>query len=169
MHLREIIKAKNKTNVTIGPWTGEKPRRKDFPLSRKSGGAYPLTRKWRWTTVEFGTGSAKFTILVTYHIDLPEFRALLGEQVSGDSCVLARLEYHANHPHLGWHLHVNCEDSSTLGAGMVKPLGQLRIPEVHERHRRSDYTLKDDSMNDNTALDVPAAWFRFKHQTSFPI
>ena len=52
---------------------------------------------------------------------------------------------------------------------MVKPLGQLRIPDTHKRHRRDKYTLNDDSMNDNMALDIAAAWFRFKHQTSFAI
>ena len=109
MNLKEIIAASNKTNISVGPWTDEKPRKKDFPLSRKSGGAFPLTRKWRWATVEFEIGSAKFRLLVAYHIDVPEYMALLGEQISGDSCVLARLEYHANHPHLGWHLHANCE------------------------------------------------------------
>lgn len=168
MHLREVIRAV-KANVTTGSWSIEKPRKKDFPLSRCGGGAYPLTRKWRWCTIEFEAGGANFRLLVAYHVDLPEFLALLGEQVAGDSRVLARLEFHANHPEVGWHMHVNCEESSTLGVGMVKPLGQLRIPGVHCQHRRGEYTLNGDSMNDNMALGVVCDWFRLPYQPSLAI
>ena len=49
---------------------------------------------------------------------------------------------------------------------MIKPLGQSRIPAVHDRHRRNTYTLNGDSMNDNIALSIAAKWFRFSYQSS---
>jgi hypothetical protein len=80
--------------------------------------------------------------------------------------VLARVEYHGNHPQPGWHVHASCDELALIGFGMMKPLGQTRIPGVHDRHRRKELSLNDDSMNDNIALDIAAQWFRFKHQTS---
>jgi hypothetical protein len=66
-------------------------------------------------------------------------------------------------------MHVNCEDPSQISLGVVKPLGQSRIPSVHHRHRRVDYTPTDTFMSDNMALGIAAHWFRFRHQPSLAV
>lgn len=166
MRLRDVIREKNKTKVTFGPWSTEKPKRKDFPLSCKSGWCYPLTRQWRWTTVHFDIGKTSYTILIAYHLVVPEFSAILAERVSNDSRVIGRLEYHANHAEVGWHLHANCDEAHIIGVGMVKPLGQLRIPAARSKHSKGKYTLNGDSMNDNMALAIAGDRYRFPYQTS---
>ena len=44
---------------------------------------------------------------------------------------------------------------------MIKPLGQKRIPAAKTRHRRNEYTLIGDSINDTICLKIVADWFRF--------
>jgi len=168
MLLSEIITSE-KTDVMISEWSDEKPKRGDFPLAGKSGGRFPLTRKWRWSTVRFNVSGTVFRIMVAYHKEVPEYQAVLGEVTERDTKVIARLEYHASHPEPGWHMHVSCEDTSEIRPGVMKPYGQTRLPAVRSYHRRSEYQLSGDSMNDNLALDIASDWFRFKHQTSLDL
>ncbi len=156
MKIAEVIVAQ-KTNVTFGAWRDDKPRKRDFPMSkRRRGGAFPLTRKWRWCTVEFDALGRKFITMVAYHRDLPEYQAVLAERLPDDTRTLARFEYHGAHPVPGWHIHAACGDVNDLELGVTKPLGQNRIPEVRSKHRRGDFVSEDDSMNDDIALKLAA-------------
>lgn len=172
MILSEII-SREKKNVFVSAWTDEKPKRKDYPLSCKAGGRFPLTRKWRWTTVEFDVSGSSYRIMVAYHKDVPEYQAVLGECDGADTKVIARLEYHGAHPIVGWHIHAVCKDGAEVEAGVMKPHGQRRLPDARSHHRRTKYldgfSLSEESMNDNMALDIAAKWFGFKHQTSWSI
>lgn len=169
MRLRDIILAP-KANVTLSEWTNDKPKKRDFPLSlSKRGGAFPLTRKWRWAVVDFDAKGLRFRLLVAYHVEVPEFKAVLGQVVGSDTRVILRLEYHANHPKLGWHVHANCEELDEISLGAMKPLGQARIPGAHDRHRRSGYTVAGNPMNDDMAVDIASDWFCFRHQLTLGI
>lgn len=168
MNFKEIIRTQ-KTNVSVSTWSNDKLTKKVFPLSLKKGGAFPLTRKWRWALVEFDVDNQGFRLIVAYHVDVPEFRMVLGQSVGSDTRIVARVEYHLNHSQPGWHVHANCDELDQIGVGMVKPLSQSRIPGVHDRHRRVKYTSMGDSMNDNIALNTAVNWFRFPYQTTLGI
>ncbi len=168
MHLREVIKAP-KTNVTDAVWSQEKPQRRIFPLSRKTGGCFPLTRKWRWAVVEFETLGSHFRLMIAYHVDLPAFQMVLGEVLKNDTKVLVRVEYDVAHSPFGWHVHSFCGDASLISSGVIKPLGQERMPAARTKHRRTEYTLSGESMNDIIALEIAAKWFRFQYQPSLRI
>jgi len=99
--------------------------------------------------------------MIAYHRDVPEYQAVLAESLSNDTRTLARLEYHANHPVPGWHVHGSCGAVDDLDLGVTKPNGQKRFPGVHNRHRKGDYSLEGDSMNDNMALEIAAKKFAF--------
>ncbi|MFK7835887.1 MAG: hypothetical protein AB8B60_06685, partial [Sulfitobacter sp.] len=118
MKISQIITA-NKSGLTWGKWSNAKPRKPDFPMSRKKGGSFPLTRKWRWATVKFSALSSDFVVLVAYHSEVPEYQAVLAERVHNDTRTLSRYEYHGNHPVVGWHLHACCGDISALETGIT--------------------------------------------------
>lgn len=165
MLLKDVIKA-TKRNVTEAVWSQDKPQRRAFPLSCKAGGCFPITRKWRWAVVEFEALGAHFRLMIAYHVEVPAFQMVLGEVMRNDTKVLLRVEYDIAHSPFGWHIHSFCEDGSLISSGMIKPLGQKRIPEAKTKHRRSEYTLSGDSMNDIIALEIAAKWFRFSYQAS---
>lgn len=168
MLLKDVIKAR-KSKVTEAVWSQEKPQRRAFPLSCKAGGCFPITRKWRWAVVEFDALGAHFRLMIAYHVEVPVFQMVLGEVMKNDTKVLVRVEYDVAHDPFGWHVHSFCEDISLISSGVFKPLGQKRIPAAKTKHRRSEYTLSGDSMNDIIALDIAAKWFRFSYQASFGI
>jgi len=47
MKISEIVLA-DKTGVSWDKWSNSKPKKADFPMSRKKSSVFPLTRKWRW-------------------------------------------------------------------------------------------------------------------------
>ncbi len=165
MLLKDVIKAPKK-NVTEAVWSQEKPQRRAFPLSCKTGGCFPITKKWRWAVVEFEALGAQFRLMIAYHVEVPAFQMVLGEVMKNDTKVLLRVEYDVAHSTFGWHIHSFCEDGSLISSGMIKPLGQRRIPAAKTKHRRGEYTLSGDSMNDIIALEIAAKWFRFSYQPS---
>lgn len=163
MKVSQIITAK-KSGVTWAAWSNTKPRRPDFPMSRKKGGSFPLTRKWRWATVKFSALSCDFVVLVAYHSEVPEYQAVLAEKLHNDTRTLSRYEYHGNHPVVGWHLHACCGDISDLETGITKPSGQKRIPQAHNRHRSSVLTSDQDSMSDTLAMKIAAIRYGLPYQ-----
>ena len=166
MLLKDVIYA-TKTDVTEAVWSQERPQRRSFPLSRLSGGCFPITGKWRWAVVAFDALDGHFRLMIAYHVEVPKFQMVLGEAVKNDTKVLLRVEYDVAHSPFGWHVHSYCEDSSLISSGMIKPLGQKRIPAARTSHRRSEYTLSGDSMNDIMALQIASDWFRFPYTPSF--
>lgn len=155
MNIFEIVKA-SKSNVNWGDWTDKKPKKADFPMSKKRGNIFPITRKWRWVTIDFDALGRKFVVFVTYHKDVPEFQAVLAERLPQDTRTLSRLEYHGRHPVLGWHVHACCGDVSELELGITKPKGQKRIPSAHNFHRQAEFTSGEDSMSDTLAFKIAA-------------
>lgn len=147
MQLRDVIGAK-KANIKINAWKDTPPKKSDFPMLRKRKDAFPLTKKWRWTTVTFNIAEREFCLLISYHRELPEFQSVLAQRVSGDSLIIARYEYHASHPIPGWHLHALCDDFDGVTPSVMKPLSQKRLPEVRNHHSRAKYPLSDDSDKD---------------------
>jgi hypothetical protein len=165
MLLKDAIRVAKK-NVAEAVWSQDKPQRRDFPLSCVARGCFPITKKWRWSVIEFEAEGAHFRLMIAYHVEVPKFQMVLGEVMKNDTKVLIRVEYDVAHSPFGWHVHTLCEDSSSISSGMIKPLGQKRIPAAKTKHRRSEYTLSGDSMNDIIALDVAAKWFNFRYQPS---
>jgi hypothetical protein len=100
MHLKDVIKA-TKTNVTEAIWSQEKPQRRVFPLSCTTGGCFPITKKWRWSVVEFKAISVQFRLMIAYHVEVPAFQMVLGEIVKNDTNVLPRVEYDVAHSPFG--------------------------------------------------------------------
>jgi hypothetical protein len=157
MLLIEFIRS-DKSILFLGAWGEDKIRTKDFPLSRGKGKTFPLTRRYRWRVSILQACSRKFRLMVAYHTQLPEFLAVLAEDLSGDSRVLARLEFHQSHD--GWHLHPFCDDSDLATAGIVKPLGTIRLPKQGANHRNRTLLGSGDKMNDACADKIVADFFR---------
>jgi hypothetical protein len=91
--------------------------------------------------------------MIAYHVDLPAFQMVLGEVLKNDTKVLVRVEYDVAHSPFGWHVHSFCGDASLISSGVIKPLGQERMPAARTKHRRTEYTLSGESMNDIIALE----------------
>ena len=87
--------------------------------------------------------------MIAYHLEVPKFQMVLGEVMKNDTKVLIRVKYDVAHSPFGWHVHSFCEDSSLISSGMIKPLGQKRMPAAKTSHRRSEYTLSGDLMNES--------------------
>lgn len=160
MKLSEVLRSKKKS-ISATHWTTEKIRTKDFPLAR---GRYPLTRRWRWKVERFEALTRRFRLLVAYHTIVPEFIAVLGEEVVGDCRVLASLEYHRTHP--GWHVHSSCEHIERLPIGLTRPLQFSRIPGNNMPHRSLDFLPPGTGMTDASANDIAIDFFRLESPPS---
>jgi len=156
MLLKQIIGI-GKVNVVHGAWSGDKLKSKDFPLSRKRGKAYPLTRQWRWRVSTLQINGRRFRLITSYHLQAPEFAAVLGEEVGEDCRVIARYEFHGSHD--GWHVHSYCGDFDKVPTGIVKPVGTIRIPPEGAFHRHCEMLNSGSSMNDHTAAAIAADIF----------
>jgi hypothetical protein len=73
-------------------------------------------------------------------------------------CVIARYEYHADHP--GWHVHTDCSEQWVSGR-----TGGLHncLPKHGKRNRRSDFSVNDDDQ----AYYVAARAFRLLERGLF--
>jgi hypothetical protein len=156
MRLKEFIKGA-KDKVSHGGWGDEKLRSKDFPLSKKGGKVYPLTRQWRWRVTTLEVGGRKFRLMASYHKVVPEFSAILAEDLGKDSRVIARFEFHATHD--GWHAHPFCDDFDSILSGITKPIGTKRVPRGGSYHRHSEMLLDGKPMNDDCAAAVVESVF----------
>lgn len=143
-------------------WSDDRLKPKDFPLSRKRGKAYPLTRRWRWQIVSFKVVGRDYRVLVAYHTLVPEFMVTLGEEVGGDCRVLARWEFHATHG--GWHVHSVCGDTDGLSVGIVKPSGTKRIPGGKSYHRHKKMLNDGHAMGDGVATAIACSLVGIAHQ-----
>ncbi|MER8487165.1 hypothetical protein NKI51_02285 [Mesorhizobium australicum] len=151
-----------KANVAFSLWSDEKLKTKDFPLSKKRGKGYPLTRRWRWQIITFTAQGRNYRVLVAYHALVPEFIVTLGEEVGGDCRVLARWEFHANHG--GWHVHTVCGDTDSLSVGIVKPAGTRRIPESRSYHRHMKMLKDGHAMSEEVATAIACSLVGMEHQ-----
>ena len=153
MKVSEVLFSE-KTAIGATNWTGEKIRTKDFPLNK---GRFPLTKRWRWRLERFEALRRQFRLLIAYHITVPEFLAVLGEEVAGDCRVIASLEYHRSHP--GWHVHSSCEHCELLPIGQSRPPAFKRIPRSMVYHRNVDFLPANLGMTDTSADDIAMDFF----------
>jgi hypothetical protein len=157
MNLKEFISG-DKLNVHHSPWGDEKLRAKDFPLSKKSGKTYPLTRQWRWRVTTLELENRKFRLMATYHKTVPEFMAVLAEDLETDSRIIARLEFHGTHD--GWHIHPVCDDFDNVAPGVIRPSGTKRLPAGGKHHRNREILLGGRAMSDEHAASIVSSVFR---------
>ena len=162
MRVTDTIRAR-KTHVVSSPWTDDKLKTKDFPLSKKRGRAYPLTRRYRWQIITFVVGVREFRVLVAYHTLVPEFIVTLAEEIAGDCRVLARWEFHATHG--GWHVHTVCGHTDSITAGIVKPAGTRRIPDIGSYHRHTKMLNHGHAMDDKVASVIACSLVGIVHQS----
>lgn len=157
IELRDILKSE-KLDVVVGPWSDEKLKNRDFPLRRTS---YPLTRRWRWQVITFRARGRKFRILAAYHMLVPEYRAVLAEDVGNDSRIIANWEFHQSHP--GWHVHSCCSDIDEITAGITRPLGVKRLPAAKNSHRRGLIINPGFVIDDSMATAIACRRYKIPH------
>lgn len=151
MRVGDVVRGQ-KAIVTVGPWSDDKLKVKDFPLLKKRSRVYPMTRQWRWQVSQFHCEGRQFRLLASYHKLVPEFAAVLAEDVGADCRVLARWEYHATHD--GWHIHSSCRDIDNDTPGIVKPSGTVRIPAAGTYHRHKNLLNDGYGMDDVVATAI---------------
>lgn len=161
MRVTGVIRAA-KANVSLAPWSDDKLKTKDFPLSKKRGKGYPLTRRYRWQTITFAAAGRSYRLLVAYHTLVPEFIAMLAEEVAGDCRILARWEFHGSH--VGWHVHSICDDTDKLSVGITKPPGAKRIPTAKSYHRHKKMLNDGRAMDDEIATAIACSLAGIAHQ-----
>lgn len=159
--MADVIRAA-KNGVGFSSWSDEKLRTKDFPLNKKRGKVYPLTRRYRWQIVTFTIHNRAYRVLIAHHTLLPEFIATLAEDVGGDCRVLARWEFHGSHG--GWHVHSVCGDTDSLQCGLVKPTGTTRIPDKASYHRHTKLLNDGCDMEDAVATAIACSLVGIPHQ-----
>ncbi|QIG70446.1 hypothetical protein EVB88_062 [Rhizobium phage RHph_N28_2] len=155
--LRDVLKA-IKSDIVLGPWTDEKLKNRDFPLRRSS---YPLTRRWRWQVISFRADGRRFRILAAYHTLVPEYFAILAEDVGNDSRIVARWEFHQSHA--GWHIHSCCSKLDDITVGVVHPLGVKRIPAAKNSHRRGLFVKAGFVIDDTMATAIACHRYKVPH------
>ncbi|HTV70972.1 MAG TPA: hypothetical protein VMF90_20780 [Rhizobiaceae bacterium] len=160
MRASDVIRA-GKTDESVGAWSDDKLKAKEFPLSKKRGQAFPLSRRYRWQIICFKACGRSYRVLVAYHTLLPEFITVLAEDVMKDCKVLARWEFHGSHG--GWHVHANCGDTDGLTKGVVKPAGVQRIPAKGSYHRHTKLLNDGHVMDDGVAHVIACGLVRIAH------
>lgn len=153
MLLRDIIKAE-KVVSDWGQWhAGGRMPKTAFCLSRPRGRFYRLGA-YRWRVIRFEALGAAFRLLIAYHGDKEQYRAVLAIEHDRDMAVLAQYEFHGTHP--GWHVLATCDDVDDAPAGMMRHPGQRRLPRARAYHRGVDFRVSSD----DKALAVAAELFR---------
>ncbi|MDX0127405.1 hypothetical protein GOC15_22785 [Sinorhizobium meliloti] len=160
MDSRDIITAA-KTDIILGEWTDDKIRARDFPMSMKTKGAYPLTRRWRWQVSTFSALGRRFRVLAAYHTDIPEYTSVLAEDLGSDSRILIRWEFHQSHA--GWHAHPNCGDVDEIKPGVATHAAELRLPAAQKSHRRKLFLNRGFAMDDTIAEAIACRRFGIPH------
>lgn len=111
MVLREFVRAA-KTVVDSGKWVTSVKRLPrtggPFPMSRSRG--LPLGAGWRWRALRIEAVGSLFRVMLAYRLDKPEFLAMVGADIGGDTLVLGTLAYRL---HLALHAQATMVD--TLG------------------------------------------------------
>ena len=141
MNVRDLIRRPKRVSST-GDWADGGARgmpKSAFPLSRSR--SFQLGRKWRWRVdlLEIEGGEAR--LLTALDPGTERFLAWLSVRRGDDFAIVARYEFHGDHP--GWHIHSQCGLVAGLTAAQIKPYGSRRIPAANRRHRRVDYGVTE--------------------------
>jgi hypothetical protein len=163
MRVKSFIRSQ-KSNVKSSAWSQEKLKSKDFSVSNHRGGVYPLTRLWRWKVTSLEVVDRKFKLLTAYHTKVPEFQAVVAENLGDISRVFASLEFHQSHP--GWHLHSTCDVIELVSVGLSRPREFVRLPSAQKPHRCVKITNGSLSMNDDLADSIVADFFNVSVENS---
>lgn len=105
-----------------------------FRLTKRA--PYLLGRFWHWRVDELVGGGMEFRLLTAFRADTEEFMAWLAIPMGEALTVIARFEYHGDHP--GFHCHSTCADHSEIPVGEQDPYLFKRAPGASNRHRRED-------------------------------
>lgn len=105
-----------KSNIDFGKCETGKVKPTAFPMSRARSRSYRLGSKWRWRVIKFQCEGCDYRVLLAYRTDREQFLANLGLFSSGDTKIVASLEFHGTHP--GWHLHYAKDQIDRVPAGI---------------------------------------------------
>lgn len=142
MRLKEVIK-KPKENVNWGNWKSGPVPRKEFPLSKHKKSVYSLGPSYRWRVCKFSIGDNNFRVWIMFRQDLEKYAAWLGQEHDSDMVVLARYEFHGNHP--GWHTHAVCGNEDEIIPGRSNTPLHVRIPMTRSQHRRLQFHVTEEN------------------------
>lgn len=148
MGIKDVVRAE-KTVADWGEWkVGEKMPPSAFPLGKQR--SFRVRACYRWRVAQFSCGESNYRLLVAYRPDLHVYYSYLGRYEHGDTCVVARYEYHSTHE--GWHIHTNCSD----GNDMFGRTGNLadRVPAKDAKHRRLAWEIENDDQAFHAAAKV---------------
>ena len=156
MRLKDVIEAE-KVVSDWGKWNaGGRMPKAAFCLSRSRGRFYRLGA-YRWRVICFEALGATFRLLIAYHGNKEQYRAVLAIERERDMAVLAQYEFHGTHP--GWHILATCDDVDEAPVGIMRHPWQRRLPRAREYHRRVDFLASSD----DKALTVATEFFRLHH------
>lgn len=154
MVLREFVRAA-KTVVDSGKWVTSVKRLPrtggPFPMSRSRG--LPLGAGWRWRLLRIEAAGSLFRVMLAYRVAKPEFLALVGADIGGDTLVLGALEYHGTHP--GWHVHAACRQPGANARGRTRHPEMRRVASGAAR-----CTAHPFPASDGAALEIATRYFR---------
>ena len=114
---RRIIGA-GKRLLDGGTWQDGRVPRTAFPLSKVGNKGYRIGNR-RWRSLRLEVAGVECRVLITYSWSLSQYQALFGIDQSGDTKVVASLEYHPAH-HDGWHAHLCCDALASIPAGVKR-------------------------------------------------
>lgn len=135
--LKEVIRAEKQV-TDWGTWnSGVRMPSGAFPLSKQR--KFRVGASHRWRIAKFLCGATEYRLLVTYRPQLEDYRCYLGRYKAGDTCLVARFEYHGTHP--GWHLHADCEGGKEVFG--LSSVGH-RLPRVGQHHRNAVFGVESD-------------------------
>lgn len=138
MGIKDVVRAE-KNVASWGEWkVGVKMPASAFPLSKQR--RFSIRACYRWRVAQFTCDDKQYRLLVAYRPELLVYRAYLGLHEDGDTCVIARYEYHSTHE--GWHIHTNCHDNNEI-FGRTGNLAS-RLPESKSVHRRLAFGIDND-------------------------
>lgn len=137
MSLKRLVLA-DKQVTDEGTWHQSKMPKTAFPLGKQSG--FKVRNPYRWRVVKFSCAGQDYRVLIYYRLDLQKLSAMLGRDDDGDMCVLARYEFHADHP--GWHVHTDCAGGQAV-SGRTGGLKNC-VPSHRGHKRRTAFGVSGD-------------------------
>jgi hypothetical protein len=121
-----------KTVVDAGDWkvtTGvSRMPATAYPMSRRA--SFQLGRGWHWRIDILAADGFTFRLMTAFSGDKEEFLAWLSIQAGEGLRVVARYEFHGDHP--GWHYHTAECDHDELPIGDPRPRAFSRTEENND-------------------------------------
>ena len=129
MRVRQLIQERKTLRKATG-WKSSKVPPRHAPVFSQTA---PISGGWLWQSGQIENKNNNFVLHVRCNSTKDDWKAWLMISLNDGWSVVARLEYHANHP--GLHLHSNYRSSGSLiGAESLSLNG--RLPKGGGYHRR---------------------------------